>query len=174
MDQINALLPNMMSVATVEQHDQSVVPFQKQLGWNPGTSDDCLVDVNCVFIKHGYLHRRNSYPICEPKQLSASLFAAFRLRHACLRQALRYLMLDCDRLSWRTRWLGRQWTLVGRWAFVSGDIILGVSQRPINKCSRSGLNADVPPLPEFGTFETCRRARECLLIGQTGSDRRRV
>jgi nicotinamidase-related amidase len=55
MDQINVLLPDMMSVATVERHDESVVPFQKQLGWNPGPSDDCLVDVNYVFIKHGYL-----------------------------------------------------------------------------------------------------------------------
>jgi len=42
MDQVNVLLPNMMLVATIERHDESVVPFQKQLGWNPGTFDDCL------------------------------------------------------------------------------------------------------------------------------------
>ena len=147
MDQINVLLPNLMSVATVERHDESVVLFQKQLGWKPRTSDDCLVDVNYVFIKHGYLLPPQLVSYLRTQRLSASLFAAFRLRHACLRQALRYLMLDRDRLSWRTRWFGRQWTLVGRWAFVSGDIILRVSQRPINKCSRSGLDADVPSLP---------------------------
>jgi nicotinamidase-related amidase len=54
-DRIKLLLPNLLSVATVERHDESKVPFQKQLGWNPGASDECLVSVNRVFIKHGYL-----------------------------------------------------------------------------------------------------------------------
>ena len=54
-DRIKVLLPNLLSVATVERHDESQVPFQKQLGWNPGASDECLVKVNRVFIKHGYL-----------------------------------------------------------------------------------------------------------------------
>src|ERR1700754_765560 len=54
-DRIKILLPNLLSVATVERHDESQVPFQKQLGWNPGASDECLVKVNRVFIKHGYL-----------------------------------------------------------------------------------------------------------------------
>jgi nicotinamidase-related amidase len=54
-DRIKVLLPNLLSVATVERHDESKVPFQKQLGWNPGASDECLVNVNRVFIKYGYL-----------------------------------------------------------------------------------------------------------------------
>jgi nicotinamidase-related amidase len=54
-DRIKVLLPNLLSVATVERHDESQVPFQKQLGWNPDASDVCLVNVNRVFIKHGYL-----------------------------------------------------------------------------------------------------------------------
>jgi len=54
-DRINILLPTMLSVATVERHDESEVPFQKQLGWSPGATDDCLVKTDHVFIKHGYL-----------------------------------------------------------------------------------------------------------------------
>lgn len=54
-DRIRVLLPSLLSVATVERHDESQVPFRKQLGWNPGGSDECLVNVNRVFIKHGYL-----------------------------------------------------------------------------------------------------------------------
>ncbi len=55
IDRIEILLPTMMSVATVEHHDESVVPFQKQLGWVPGEGDESLVETDHLFIKHGYL-----------------------------------------------------------------------------------------------------------------------
>jgi nicotinamidase-related amidase len=55
MDRIETLLPTMLSVATVERHDESEVPFQKQLGWSPGAADECLVDTDYAFVKHGYL-----------------------------------------------------------------------------------------------------------------------
>jgi nicotinamidase-related amidase len=54
-DRITTLLPTMMSVATVERHDESEVPFQRQLGWVPGAADECLVDTDYCFVKHGYL-----------------------------------------------------------------------------------------------------------------------
>ncbi|HEY4162279.1 MAG TPA: hypothetical protein VGM59_04395, partial [Dongiaceae bacterium] len=47
---LTALLP---SVATVERHDESVTPFESQLGWKPGTADESLVPADHVFIKHG-------------------------------------------------------------------------------------------------------------------------
>ena len=50
--ELSALLP---SVATVERHDESVTPFERQLGWNPGKADESLVSADRVFIKHGYL-----------------------------------------------------------------------------------------------------------------------
>jgi nicotinamidase-related amidase len=50
--ELSAMLP---SVATVERHDESVTPFEDQLGWRPGTADESLVAADCVFIKHGYL-----------------------------------------------------------------------------------------------------------------------
>ena len=52
---INALIGTMQSIATVERHDEDRTPFQRQLGWAPGASDDSLVPADRVFVKHGYL-----------------------------------------------------------------------------------------------------------------------
>jgi nicotinamidase-related amidase len=49
---LSAVLP---SVATVERHDESVTPFERQLGWKPGKADQSLVSADRIFIKHGYL-----------------------------------------------------------------------------------------------------------------------
>jgi hypothetical protein len=40
---INALIGTMPSIATVERRDEDRTPFQRQLGWAPGASDDSLV-----------------------------------------------------------------------------------------------------------------------------------
>ena len=53
--EIAALARRMPSVATVERHDESVTPFERQLGWKPALDDDSLVPVDRVFVKHGYL-----------------------------------------------------------------------------------------------------------------------
>jgi nicotinamidase-related amidase len=50
--ELSAKLP---SVATVERHDESVTPFEGQLGWKPGKADESLIAADRVFIKHGYL-----------------------------------------------------------------------------------------------------------------------
>jgi nicotinamidase-related amidase len=50
--ELSVILP---SVATVERHDESVTPFEGQLGWKPGEADESLIPTNRVFIKHGYL-----------------------------------------------------------------------------------------------------------------------
>jgi nicotinamidase-related amidase len=50
--ELNAILP---SVATVERHDESITPFEGQLGWKPGDADESLIPADRVFIKHGYL-----------------------------------------------------------------------------------------------------------------------
>jgi nicotinamidase-related amidase len=52
---IGALIGTMPSVATVERHDELRTPFQRQIGWAPGPSDDSLVAADKVFVKHGYL-----------------------------------------------------------------------------------------------------------------------
>lgn len=52
---IAALALRLPSVATVERHDESITPFERQLGWKPGANDDSLVPADRIFIKHGYL-----------------------------------------------------------------------------------------------------------------------
>jgi nicotinamidase-related amidase len=49
------LAPTLPSVATVERHDEAVTPFERQLRWKPGASDESLIPTDKVFIKHGYL-----------------------------------------------------------------------------------------------------------------------
>ncbi|MBT8767723.1 cysteine hydrolase family protein [Metapseudomonas boanensis] len=51
---IRLLLGTMPSVATVERHDESRTPFQRQLGWSPAPDDDSLITADQIFIKHGY------------------------------------------------------------------------------------------------------------------------
>jgi nicotinamidase-related amidase len=54
IDGIRTLIGTLPSVATVERHDESLTPFQKQLGWHPAPDDDSLIEADRIFIKHGY------------------------------------------------------------------------------------------------------------------------
>jgi nicotinamidase-related amidase len=54
IDGIHPLLGTLPSVATVERHDESRTPFQKQLGWHPAPDDDSLIETDRILIKHGY------------------------------------------------------------------------------------------------------------------------
>jgi len=49
---LSDLLP---SVATVERHDETKVPFQKQLNWAPEVNDNSLVSADYICVKHGYM-----------------------------------------------------------------------------------------------------------------------
>jgi len=42
------------SVATVERHDESKTPFQRQLNWAPSLNDDSLVTADYICVKNGY------------------------------------------------------------------------------------------------------------------------
>jgi nicotinamidase-related amidase len=53
--EIRQLCGKLPSVATVERHDEAVTPFERQLGWKPGKSDEGLIPADRVFVKHGYL-----------------------------------------------------------------------------------------------------------------------
>jgi nicotinamidase-related amidase len=57
---ITALAATMPSVASVERHDESVTPFERQLGWKPGRDDCSLVQADRIFIKHGYAPPREA------------------------------------------------------------------------------------------------------------------
>ena len=54
VDGIRALIGTLPSVATVARHDESITPFEKQLGWHPAPDDDSLIPADRIFIKHGY------------------------------------------------------------------------------------------------------------------------
>ncbi|MNG81143.1 Isochorismatase family protein [compost metagenome] len=54
VDRLRALSAKILTVASVELHDEQVTPFQRQLGWHPAAEDESLVEADKVFIKHGY------------------------------------------------------------------------------------------------------------------------
>ncbi|QCI97736.1 isochorismatase family protein [Agrobacterium larrymoorei] len=57
---IAELAAKMPSIASVERHDESITPFELQLGWNPGKSDESLIAADRVFIKYGYAPPREA------------------------------------------------------------------------------------------------------------------
>ena len=54
VEEIARLATTMPSIASVERHDESVTPFERQLGWTPGKDDESLVAADRIFIKYGY------------------------------------------------------------------------------------------------------------------------
>ncbi|CAG9177548.1 IS66 family transposase ISPpu30 [Cupriavidus laharis] len=54
IDGIRELARHVPSVATIELHDETQTPFQSQLGWCPAVVDQCLVEADEIFVKHGY------------------------------------------------------------------------------------------------------------------------
>lgn len=52
---IRSLLGRIPSVATLERHDEEVVPFERQHGWAPAADDESLIAADRIFVKHGYL-----------------------------------------------------------------------------------------------------------------------
>ncbi|ROL72675.1 isochorismatase family protein [Pseudomonas vranovensis] len=54
VDGVRALSERILTIASVELHDEQVTPFEQQLGWHPAAEDESLVEADKVFIKHGY------------------------------------------------------------------------------------------------------------------------
>ena len=54
VDGVRALSERILTIASVELHDEQVTPFEQQLGWHPAAEDESLVEADQVFIKHGY------------------------------------------------------------------------------------------------------------------------
>lgn len=53
--EIRGLARTLPSVATIERHDESATPFERQLGWKPAPDEESLVPADRIFVKHGYL-----------------------------------------------------------------------------------------------------------------------
>ncbi|MBD8491385.1 isochorismatase family protein [Pseudomonas syringae] len=54
IDRIRFLSATLPTIASVELHDETVTPFQRQLGWHPAAEDENLIEADEVFVKHGY------------------------------------------------------------------------------------------------------------------------
>ncbi|QCI11970.1 cysteine hydrolase family protein [Pseudomonas putida] len=67
VDGIRVLSASIPSIASVELHDEQVTPFERQLGWHPAREDECLVEVDQVFVKHGY--GQTAEPLAYIRQL---------------------------------------------------------------------------------------------------------
>ncbi|MEM8729549.1 MAG: isochorismatase family protein [Pseudomonadota bacterium] len=54
VDRCRAMAGRWPSIATVFHHDESQVPYSRQIGWQLPSRDDSLVRADHVVIKHGY------------------------------------------------------------------------------------------------------------------------
>lgn len=55
IESISGLMP---TIATVERHNEDIVPFQRQHGWAPPANEQGLIKADRTFFKHGYLPSR--------------------------------------------------------------------------------------------------------------------
>jgi nicotinamidase-related amidase len=89
---VRALAARMPSVATVERHDESRTPFERQLGWHPAPADDSLVDTGHVFVKYGYLPPREMLDYLAAQQPGRVLVCGMQTDTCVL--AAGYMLFD--------------------------------------------------------------------------------
>ena len=101
---LSSLCKVLPSVATVERHDESVTPFERQLGWAPGKADESLVAADRVFIKHGYLPPRAAIEYLKSLRVDRVLVAGIQTEACVL--AAGFALFDAGLqptlLSWLT------------------------------------------------------------------------
>jgi nicotinamidase-related amidase len=84
IDGIQTLIGNLPSVATVERHNESITPFQKQLGWHPAKDDDSLIPANRVFIKYGYAPTPETMEYLKNLKVERVLVCGLQTETCCL------------------------------------------------------------------------------------------
>ncbi|NWA04511.1 cysteine hydrolase family protein [Pseudomonas gingeri] len=84
VDGIMDLIGRMPSVATVERHDESITPFQRQLGWHPAPDDDSLVPADRIFIKHGYAPSPATIAYLKGLEVERVLVCGLQTETCCL------------------------------------------------------------------------------------------
>lgn len=84
IDGIRKLIGTLPSVATVERHDESRTPFQKQLGWHPAPDDESLIQADRIFIKHGYAPSAETIDYLSGLQVERVLVCGLQTETCCL------------------------------------------------------------------------------------------
>ena len=84
IDGIRPLIGTLPSAATVERHDESKPPFQKQLGWHPAPDDDSLIQADRIFIKHGYAPSPQTIEYLQSLKVERVLVCGLQTETCCL------------------------------------------------------------------------------------------
>ncbi|VVP70828.1 IS66 family transposase ISPpu30 [Pseudomonas fluorescens] len=84
IDGIRALIGTLPSVATVERHDESKTPFQKQLGWHPASNDSSLIEADQIFIKYGYAPSPETIEYLKNLNVDRVLVCGLQTETCCL------------------------------------------------------------------------------------------
>ena len=83
IDGIQSLIGKLPSVATVERHDESRTPFQRQLGWHPAADDDSLIAADRIFIKYGYAPSPDTLEYLKRLNLDRVLICGLQTETCC-------------------------------------------------------------------------------------------
>ena len=100
---IAALSRCFYTVATVERHDETVTPFERQLGWKPAADDRPLVPADRVFVKHGYLPPPALIEHFRTLAIERVLVCGVQAETCCL--AAGFMLFDAGLQPTLLRWL---------------------------------------------------------------------
>ncbi|BBF70790.1 hydrolase [Sphingomonas bisphenolicum] len=100
---IARLASTMLSVATVERHDESVTPFWGQLGWKPAPDDDPLVRTDRLFVKHGYSPPVALIAYLKEEDVGRVLVCGIQADTCCL--AAGFMLFDAGLYPTMLQWL---------------------------------------------------------------------
>lgn len=103
VDGIIELSRDFYTVATVERHDESITPFERQLGWKPGPADESLIDADRIFIKHGYLPPAALIDHLKSKDVDRVLVCGIQTETCCL--AAGFMLFDAGLHPTLLKWL---------------------------------------------------------------------
>ncbi len=104
IDEIRALSGKLYTVATVERHDEEIVPFVRQLGWKPGPRDEPLIAANKVFFKHGYLPPTEAIAHLKAMDIERVYVCGNQIETCCLGAG--FMLFDAGLHPTLLKWLG--------------------------------------------------------------------
>lgn len=103
VQEIRELARILPSVATVERHDESITPFERQLGWKPGPADESLAQADRIFIKHGYLPPVSAIDYLRDLQVDRVLVCGIQAETCVL--AAGFMLFDAGLHPTLLKWL---------------------------------------------------------------------